>query len=95
MNQVISAFLLTVVSYCALVSYIPQVCKLIKTKSAGDLSVTTQGIWILSGVCYTVYTVLNFDIMLFLSGVIKLFFNVLIFGLTLYYNHKARKRVCI
>lgn len=86
MKQAISALLLTIVSYCALVSYIPQVRKLIKEKRADGISTATWFMWLGSAICYTAYTILNFDFMLFLSGAIKLVFNVLILALTLHYN---------
>lgn len=90
MKEAISALLLTIVSYCALVSYIPQVRKLVKEKRADGLSPTTWFIWLGSAICYTLWTILNFDFMLFLSGAIKLGFNVVILVLTLYYNHKNK-----
>lgn len=47
--------LLGVVSVCTIISYLPQIVKLIRTKKSEDLSVQSWVLWVLSSLCYTIY----------------------------------------
>lgn len=51
MEGIIALALLLVYTICESIAYIPQVVKLVKTKSADDLSITTWLIWFFSAVC--------------------------------------------
>ena len=43
---------------CAYIGYLPQVFKLVKTKSSKDLSLSAWIIWVISTACGTAYSIL-------------------------------------
>ncbi|MBR6412338.1 MAG: hypothetical protein IKS41_04165 [Alphaproteobacteria bacterium] len=68
--------------------------KLVKTKSADDLSITTWLIWVFSAVCYLFYVLLKCPDkgIIFISS-LNLIFIVIVCILTVYYqNKKLRKK---
>ena len=95
MKGIIALSLLFIYTVCEYTAYIPQIVKLVKTKSADDLSVATWLTWVVSGVCYLVYVLLESPE----AGVIyiasmNLIFMMVVCVLTMYYqkNEKIRKK---
>lgn len=61
----IGNILLSIVSICTLISYLPQTIKLIKTKKSNDLSVGSWAIWVVSSLSYALYAfICSGDVML-------------------------------
>lgn len=83
--------LLGIVSLCTLISYVPQAIKIIKTKEADDLSLTTWIIWVISSFAYSLYGIFCTDqFMLKLETILEFSFCLLILLLTLKYrNNKS------
>ena len=59
MKVIIALALLFVYTVCEYTAYIPQILKLIKTKSADDLSIATWLMWVFAGICYLLYVLLE------------------------------------
>ena len=89
MKEIISLFLLLTYTICESVAYVPQVVKLVKTRSADDLSITTWLIWVFSAVCYLFYVLLKCPEMgiIFISS-LNLIFILIVCILTIYYQNK-------
>ena len=51
MKEIVALTLLIIYTVCEYVAYVPQIVKLVKTKSADDLSITSWLTWVVSGVC--------------------------------------------
>ena len=59
MKEIIALTLLLVYTVCEYTAYVPQILKLIKTRSADDLSITTWLTWVFAGMCYLLYVLLE------------------------------------
>ena len=71
----------------------PQIIKLIKTKSAEDLSLASWLTWLLSDVCYLVYVLLESpEIGVVFTASLSLFLVILVFVLTMYYQKYGKRR---
>ena len=81
--------LITIVTICTYISYAPQIVKILKTKSAADLSITTWILWVITCVCYTGYAILDGSLGLIISCVSELVLCIII----LYLSIKYRKKV--
>ncbi len=91
MKEMIALTLLIIYTFCEYVAYVPQIVKLVKTKSADDLSITSWLTWVVSGVCYLIYVLLESPE----TGVIyiasmNLIFIVAVSILTLHYQNSKR-----
>lgn len=58
MKEVVLVALMGIITICAYIGYIPQVVRLIKTKSSEDLSILSWVIWCFSTACGTAYSIL-------------------------------------
>lgn len=84
--------LLGIVSLCTLISYLPQVIKLIKTKESNDLSTTSWIIWVVSSFSYSLYAFLYSDeFMLKFETTLEFSFCLLILSLTVKYRNNKRE----
>lgn len=96
MRSVIALSLLFLYTVCEYAAYVPQMVKLIKTKSADDLSITSWLTWVLAGVCYLLYVLLECPEagVIFVASM-NLIFLVTVSLLTAYYqkNKKPQKHV--
>ena len=93
MEGIIALVLLLVYTVCESIAYIPQVVKLVKTKSADDLSVTTWLIWVFSAVCYLFYVLLKCpEIGIIFISSLNLTFIVVVCILTVYYQNKNLRK---
>ena len=93
MKEVLALILLLIYTVCEYTAYIPQIVKLIKTKSADDLSIASWLTWVVAGVCYLVYVLLESPE----AGVVyiasmNLIFMIIVCVLTLHYQKNKRSR---
>ena len=77
-------------------AYMPQIVKILKTKRADDLSLTSWCTWVFGDLCYLAYVLLESpDIGVILVTCIDLSFIITVLLLTMYYQkHNRRKRSC-
>lgn len=90
----ITLLLLLLYTICEYSAYVPQIVKLVKTKSADDLSVTTWLTWVVAAVCYLIYVLIESpEIGVIFVATTNLVFIVAVSVLTLYYqsNKKTKK----
>ena len=79
--------LLTIVSICTFISYLPQTIKLFKTKKSSDISIQSWILWVVSSLAYTIYAIIiSNDIMLVFETCLELFFCLLILILSILYR---------
>lgn len=96
MKGIVALILLLTYTVCEFTAYVPQMVKLVKTKSADDLSITTWLIWVFSAVCYLFYILLECpEIGVIFIASMNLIFIIIVCFLTLYYqkNKKQKKRI--
>ena len=97
MKETIALGLLSVYTVLEFVAYIPQIVKILKTKRADDLSLTSWFVWITTDLSYLGYVLLETPqfVVIFIA-LIDLFFIITVFLLTMYYqkHHKRRKSCC-
>lgn len=80
--------LLAIVSFCTLISYLPQTIKLIKSKKSSDLSIQSWILWLTSSIAYTIYAILiSKDTMLIFETGLELFFCLVILILAIMYRN--------
>ena len=68
--------------------YIPQIIKLIKTKEAEDLSITSWILWTLSAVADLIYSIILARVELIISSISEAGLILAVLILTVYYNYK-------
>jgi uncharacterized protein with PQ loop repeat len=91
----ITLILLLVYTICEYSAYVPQIVKLIRTKSADDLSKTTWLTWVVAAACYLAYVLLESpESGIIFVAVMNLVFIITVSILTVYYQkiNKAKKR---
>ena len=82
--------LLSIVSLCTLISYLPQTIKLLKTKKSDDISIKSWILWVVSSFSYTLYAFLvSKDFMLIFETSLELMFCLIILILSV--NYRAKK----
>ena len=92
MKSLIALFLLSVYTFLEFAAYMPQIIKLIRTKSADDISLTSWLLWIISSSCYLTYILLETpETGIIFAALLNLFFALVISILTAYYQHKKHK----
>ena len=89
MKSIIGLILLTAYTVLEFGAYMPQIIKLIKTKSANDLSLFGWMVWVVSGLCYLFYVLLESPEpgVIFIAAM-NLLFMITVFVLTMYYQKK-------
>lgn len=93
MNITISFILLSIYTVLEFIAYMPQIIKILKTKSADDLSLTSWLTWITADICYLLYVLLESpDIGVVFIATLDLVFLFIVFFLTRYYQ-KHKKRI--
>lgn len=81
--------LLGIVSLCTIISYVPQIIKLIKTKKSDDISSSSWMLWVISSLAFTLYTlIITKDLMLIFKALLELMFCSVILLLSLIYKSK-------
>lgn len=82
--------LLTIVTICTLISYMPQVIKLIRSKNAESISVGSWVLWVTSSFVYLTYSVFcSNDFMLFIECLLEFLFCVTILALSVFYTRRG------
>jgi uncharacterized protein with PQ loop repeat len=96
MKETIAYAFLSVYTVLEFVAYIPQIIKILKTKRADDLSLTSWFVWITTDLSYLGYVLLETpQIGVIFIAVLDLFFIMTVFLLTAYYQkHHKRRKVC-
>ncbi|MBQ6736078.1 MAG: PQ-loop repeat-containing protein [Alphaproteobacteria bacterium] len=95
MKEMIAYAFLCVYTVLEFVAYIPQIVKILKTKHADDLSLTSWFVWITTDLSYLGYVLLEtpqFGVIFIAT--LDLVFILSVFLLTAYYqkHHKRRKK---
>ena len=85
--QRLNGFLILVVNVCSFVSYLPQIVKLLRTKKSEDIAVSTWILWMISGLCYLLYTLGVGDIGLILTCVVQFVLDSTVTFLSWKYRH--------
>lgn len=93
MKLALALFLLSVYTVIEFIGYLPQVIKLLKTKSAEDLSLTSWFLWTVAALCYLIYVLIESpEVGVVFIASFNLTFISLVFLLTLFYQKKAKKK---
>ena len=93
MKEIIALIMFAVYTVLEFVSYIPQIVKILKTKHADDLSLTSWFVWMTTDISYLVYILLESpQIGVIFIGLLNLFFTATVFLLTRYYQKYNRRR---
>ena len=90
MRDIILALMMWVVTTCTYISYLPQIIKMVKTKRAEDLSITSWFLWFLSSVCNTVYSFVLWRKELIIASVSELVLVTITLILTLILHEKEK-----
>lgn len=69
MKEIILQITMWIVIICTYISYVPQIIKLIKTKEAEDLSITSWILWTLSAVADLIYSIILARVELIISSI--------------------------
>lgn len=95
MKVTIALVLLSIYTVLEFIAYMPQIIKLLKTKLADDLSLTSWFTWITADLCYLAYVLLESpEIGVIFICTLDLVFLLLVFLLTAFYQkHKKRKKI--
>jgi len=89
--NIISWLMLTFVATTSSIAHLPQIIKLIRTKSSNDISLASWTIWVIQFVLMTVYAVVyTSDIVLCISYSIEMILCVLSWALIFKYKGKAK-----
>ena len=93
MERTIALVLLLVYTICEYVAYMPQIIKLVKTKSAQDLSAVSWLTWVVSGTCYLAYVLLESpELGIIYIASMNLAFVLTVCILTLYYQKREKRK---
>lgn len=90
MKEILLQITMWIVIICTYISYIPQIIKLIKTKEAEDLSITSWILWTLSAVADLIYSIILARIELIISSISEAGLIMAVLVLTIYYNYKNK-----
>lgn len=83
-------FLLMLVCICTMISYFPQIWKLIRTKKSEDISASSWVLYSVSSLSYFIYTLIQQDLMLIASGGLEFILNFTVLILTLFYRPRVK-----
>ncbi len=94
MKSTVALFLLSVYTVLEFVAYMPQIIKILKTKHADDLSLTSWFVWITADLCYLTYVLLESpDVGVIFICTVDLVFLFWVLFLTIrYQKHRKRRR---
>ena len=84
--------LMSVVTTCTIISYLPQLIKLLKTKNSRDLSISSWLLWVVSFFFYSLYAILVAkDILLIMQALLELGFCCAILFLIIIYKKEGEQ----
>ncbi|MBO4480391.1 MAG: PQ-loop repeat-containing protein [Alphaproteobacteria bacterium] len=93
MKTTIAFLLLSIYTVLEFVAYMPQIIKILKRKSADDLSLLYWLTWIAADLCYFGYILLESpEIGLMFIVSLDLVFLIFVLLLTIYYQKHGKKR---
>lgn len=94
-KTVIALVLLSIYTVLEIISYMPQIIKIIRTKSADDLSLASWASWVISDVCYLAYVLMESpEFGVVFTACLSLFFVITVYVLTVYYQKtNPRKKI--
>ncbi|MBO7644822.1 MAG: PQ-loop repeat-containing protein [Alphaproteobacteria bacterium] len=93
MKEMIALGLLSIYTVLEFIAYIPQIVKILKTKHADDLSLTSWFVWITTDLSYLGYVLLEtpqFGVIFI--ALLDLFFIISVFMLIMYYQKHNKRR---
>jgi uncharacterized protein with PQ loop repeat len=94
-KDLIAFVFLSVYTLLQFIAYMPQIIKLLKTKSADDLSLGYWITWIVADICYMTYVLLmapDWGLIFIIS--LDIGFLLFVLMLTMYYQkHNPRKKI--
>ena len=94
MKITIALVLLSVYTVLEFIAYMPQIIKLLKTKRADDLSLTSWFVWITADLCYLAYVLLESpEVGVIFICALDLMFLFFVFGLTVCYQKRRKRKV--
>lgn len=94
MKMTIALIFLSVYTVLEFVAYMPQIIKLLKTKSADDLSLGYWFTWIAADLCYMAYILLETpELGLIFIVSLDICFLVFVLSLTIYYQRRKRRKI--
>ena len=93
MREIVLYTTMWIVTVCTYISYIPQLYKLIKTKKAEDLSITSWVLWMISSLANLIYSVLLRRFELIVASVSEFILISAVLFLTVYYTKSKRYRI--
>lgn len=73
-----------------MISYLPQIIKILKTRHADDVSVSSWVLWVLSAVIWMIYAVLDGGIGILIAQFFELVLTTAVFVLTLKYKDSRK-----
>ena len=96
MKTIIASVCLIIYTCLQIGAYMPQIIKILKTKRADDLSLTSWCTWVFGDLCYLTYVLLESpDIGVISVTCVDLLFIITVFLLTWYYQkHNKRRKSC-
>ena len=93
MKVALALVLLSVYTIIEFIGYMPQIIKLLKTKSAKDLSLTSWFLWVIAALCYLTYVLMESpEAGVIFIAVFNLTFISIVFLLTLFYQKRTRNK---
>jgi uncharacterized protein with PQ loop repeat len=94
MKFTVALFLLSLYTVLEFIAYMPQIIKILKTKHADDLSLTSWFVWITADLCYLSYVLLQSpEIGVIFICALDLVFLIFVFCLTIkYQKHKKTSK---
>ncbi len=93
MKEIIALILLSLYTILEFAAYLPQIVKIIKTKHADDLSLTSWFIWITADLSYLSYVLLETpEIGVIFIASLDLAFLIIVFCLTSYYQKNKKRK---
>lgn len=92
MKTLVALIFLSIYTVLEFIAYMPQIIKLIKTKSADDISLTSWLVWIISCLCYLGYVLLESpEIGIIFAALLNLSLVVSVYILTAHYQKRKTK----
>lgn len=92
MKFTIAMFLLSLYTVLEFMAYMPQIIKLLKTKHADDLSLSSWFVWITADLCYLLYVLLESpEIGVIFICTLDLVFLFVVLWLTMRYQKRTKR----
>lgn len=92
MKFTIAMFLLSLYTVLEFMAYMPQIIKLLKTKHADDLSLSSWFVWITADLCYLSYVLLESpELGVIFICTLDLVFLFIVLWLTMRYQKRTKR----